>query len=583
MNGSAPARARVATRPMMRPAVGGMRILLVAALLLAACSGAGQPTAPALPTFVPPGMSENPLAPGAAGTPAPGGPKLGAIANYHFDVVLDYAGHRVQVSQLVEVINPGPDVWTELVFFLPGDLQTARFTLSTVRLQEQVETAGMQLHFTPDGFLALRLPQGLNPHESRLVSITYGLEAAEIGLATRRPAGDVGYGEDVLQFINWYPRLVPYHPGRGWERWAPTDVGPPLLAEVADYQLQVRAPEEIVVAGGGPVERRGNEWQFQMQNARSIAFSASPDYELKTRTEAGVTLYVFHLREHAFAAEAVLEAATRALVLFNDQFGHYPYRSLVIAQDAYLSSVTAGGLMLHSGQGFEDYTGQPDTLLMALLPLTMAHLWWGQVVGYNPIAEPWLGASLAMYSEYLYLERYQPDMKDWYWRDRIDYWHPEGALNLTAYDLESTEGLLQNTYRAGARFLHELRTGMGPTDFRRFTRDLFRNGAFKLVSGDEFFNTLRRYADEYPQLVIARYFDETVAMPTLPPPLTPRPTPGPPPTATPTQRMHVVQPGETLIGISIQYEVPMQMIIDRNHITNHATIQVGSKLVIPYP
>ena len=174
-------------------------------------------------------------------------------------------------------------------------------------------------------------------------------------------------------------------------------------------------------------------------------------------------------------------------------------------------------------------------------------------------------------------------MKDWYWRDRIDYWQPEGALNLTAYDLDSTGRLLQNTYRVGARFLHEIRTVMGPTDFRSFTRDLFRYGAFKLVSGDEFFDALRRHTDEYPQTVINRYFDETVVMPTFPPPLTQRPTPGPPATATPVQRIHVVEPGETLIGISIEYEVPIQMIIDRNNITDRATIQAGRKLVIPYP
>ncbi len=582
MNSTNLALAHVMIRSVL-PSVAGVMLQVLTAVLLSACSGGDPPTAPTLPTFVPPGIIENPVAPGTAGTPSPDSREPGAVANYHFDVALDYAGHRVQVSQLVEVINPGPDVWTEIVFFMPQDLQTTRFALSEVRLLDQVETAATQLHFTPDGFLTLRLSQDLNPHESRFVSIEYGLEAVEVGLATRRPSGDVGYGEEVLQFINWYPQLVPYHAGRGWERWAPIVVGPPLLAEVSDYQLEVRTTEGIVVASGGPVERRGNAWQFQMQNARSIAFSASPAYDLRTRTEAGVTIYVFYLHGHVFGADAVLDAATRALVLFNDHFGHYPYRSLVIAQDAYLSSVAAGGLLLHSGQGFEDYTGQPDTLLMALLPLTMAHLWWGQVVGYHPIAEPWMGASLAMYSEYLYLERYQPDMLDWYWRDRIDYWQPEGALNLTAYDLESTERLLQNTYRVGARFLHELRKEMGPAAFRRFTRDLFRNGAFKLVSGDDFFDTLQRYADEYPQLVIGRYFDDTVAMPTLPPPLTPRAIPGPPATATPVQRTHVVQPGETLIGISIHYQVPIQMIIDRNRITDRATIQVGRKLVIPYP
>ena len=174
-------------------------------------------------------------------------------------------------------------------------------------------------------------------------------------------------------------------------------------------------------------------------------------------------------------------------------------------------------------------------------------------------------------------------MRDWYWRDRVEYWQPEGALNLTAYDLKTTEGLLQNTYRLGAKFLHELRNSIGSAAFRNFTRDLFRNGAFKFVSGVEFFDTLRRYAHEYPQPIIERYFDEKVAMPTLPPPLTPRPTPGPPATPTPVQRVHVVKHGETLTGISIQYEVPLQMIIDRNHISDRTMIQVGRKLVIPYP
>ena len=72
-------------------------------------------------------------------------------------------------------------------------------------------------------------------------------------------------------------------------------------------------------------------------------------------------------------------------------------------------------------------------------------------------------------------------------------------------------------------------------------------------------------------------------MPTLSPPLTPRPPPGPPATPTPVQRVHVVKHGETLIGISVQYEVPLQMIIDRNHISDRTMIQVGRELVIPYP
>ena len=118
MNCSALVSARLLTRLVLRPAPVLIRLQLAAALL-AACSGVRLPTAPDMPTFVPPGMIENPIVPGSEVTPSTGMPEPSVVANYHFDVVLDYAGHRVQVTEMVEVINPGPDVWTELVFFLP--------------------------------------------------------------------------------------------------------------------------------------------------------------------------------------------------------------------------------------------------------------------------------------------------------------------------------------------------------------------------------------------------------------------------------------------------------------------------------
>ena len=48
-------------------------------------------------------------------------------------------------------------------------------------------------------------------------------------------------------------------------------------------------------------------------------------------------------------------------------------------------------------------------------------------------------------------------MEEWFWSDRIDYWQPDGPLNSTVYDMNNRQEMLQNTYRIGARFLHELR------------------------------------------------------------------------------------------------------------------------------
>ena len=130
---------------------------------------------------------------------------------------------------------------------------------------------------------------------------------------------------------------------------------------------------------------------------------------------------------------------------------------------------------------------------------------------------------------------------------------------------------------------NELHNEMGNSRFRSFTRDLFRRGAFQIVDGTEFFSTLRRHTIDYPEEIIARYFDENIEIPTMMPAPTPIYNLAQPPTATPVQRIHKVQTGDTLISLAIQYEVPMQMIIDRNRIVDPATLQIGSKLVIPYP
>ena len=556
---------------------------LLVAYGLSSCTGSNLATPQPLPTFVSPGIKDNPLLEEDGNSTSQVTSQLGAITNYNFDVSLDYAGHRVKVTQHVEVVNPGPDVWNELVFYLPPGLQTDRFVLSTVEMRDGVESSAMQMQVTSDGFLNFQLPKFINPNESRMITIKYGLEATQVDLASLSPVGDIGYSEDVLQFVNWYPRLVPYRAGIGWIRWPDIGANWPIVTEVSDYQLVINVPDGIVVASGGPVERRGNDWIFQMQNARSIAFSASSNYELKTKTEAGVTVYLFHLSGDSYAGDAVLNAATRSLVLFNDRYGHYPYRSLVIAQNHYRSSIASGGLLLHSGQGFDNYSGQPDSLLMVLVPLTLSELWWGQLVGYDAITEPWIGASFAMYSEYMYLEKYYPDMKEWFWTDRIDYWKPDGVLNRTVYDMNNRQEMLQNTYRIGARFLDELRTEMGNNKFRSFTRELFRRGIFQIMDGTAFFKTLRSHTTEYPEEIISRYFDENIKMPDILPALTPAYNLAQPPTATPVQRFHEVQTGDTLTSISIQYEVPMQMIIDRNRILDPASIQIGSKLIIPYP
>jgi LysM repeat protein len=65
----------------------------------------------------------------------------------------------------------------------------------------------------------------------------------------------------------------------------------------------------------------------------------------------------------------------------------------------------------------------------------------------------------------------------------------------------------------------------------------------------------------------------TRAMPTAPPPNTP--------TVSPTPTVHVVQTGETLIAIALQYGVSVAALQTANGITDPSTLQVSQELIIP--
>ena len=162
---------------------------LLVAYSLSSCTGSDPATPQPLPTFVAPGIKDNPLLEEDGNSTSQVTSQLGAIVNYNFDVSLDYAGHRAEVTQYVEVVNPGPDVWNELVFYLPPGLQTDRFVLSTVEMRDGVESSAMQKQVTSDGFLNFQLPKFLNPKESRMITIKYGLEATQVDLASLSPVG----------------------------------------------------------------------------------------------------------------------------------------------------------------------------------------------------------------------------------------------------------------------------------------------------------------------------------------------------------------------------------------------------------
>lgn len=78
------------------------------------------------------------------------------------------------------------------------------------------------------------------------------------------------------------------------------------------------------------------------------------------------------------------------------------------------------------------------------------------------------------------------------------------------------------------------------------------------------------------------------ALPTVTPRATSTPRPSTPvptntPTTTPTPIIYVVQPGDTLLGIAVQFDLPAEAVQEANGIIDPRRLQIGQELIIPDP
>lgn len=556
---------------------------------LSSCQAAA-PIATALPTFTPRALpSATPTVAGAPFiptlTPVPLGQLPNALATYRFQVVLDFVGHRAQVQQVVDLVNPGPDTWDSVNFQMPTAVQSPAFILNGITVPEG--EGAVNATYQLNGYsLRVVVPGGLSAGAATRVTLQYGLDAQPISLAGRPPAGNIGYTGHILQFVNWYPVLAPYQPGLGWAVLGGEAAGPlpgdPVYTEAARYELAVTTNPNITVVSGGLVNGSQGQWKFALKNARTVAFVASDDFDFLTQVEGGTAVTSYFLREHAAAGKAALNAAAQSLALFNDRFGVYPYSTLAVVEDAFFGSATASGVVLHTGQGYAEFDGKTDSLLVATLPQAMARLWWGQIVQGDSFNQPWLNEALPMYAEYLFIESFYPDLKSWYWDSRINYWKPSGLLGRRAGEFKDTEAYLRNLLRRGALFLQDLRAAIGDEAFFAFLNDFYRNGAYRTVNAADFFNALRRHTDSNLESLLTEYFIGQ-AMPTPAPTLTPAATAPPPGPPTPTPVVHVVRAGESLTLIAAQYGVSVADIVTANNLRDPNAIFVGQQLVIPQP
>ena len=429
--------------------------------------------------------------------------------SYTMDVYLDYAQHRLDVKQRIDYTNVTSETLPNLMLNVHPNHSRGTFELNEVRVDMDGEVVQPEV-FPLDVTLRLELPRPLQPDEHVAVLLDYALNLPKIQPTEEFSGGGFGYSNRSVSLGNWYPVMAPYREDKGWYGLKYFPVGDPYVTEIADYSITITTTEGVMVAGTGQETHEGNRWHYEAKQARSFAFAASDQYQVSSNEVGDVTVHSYYFPNNAEGGEVVLETATKAIELFTELYGTYPFSDYRVAETEFAGGMEFSGLTFLGSVFYDEYDGTTRTPLIPLTAHEVAHQWFYGLVGNDQLTEPWLDEAPAEYSAFLYYERYLPDDTDWWWFYAVDQWAPAGKIDNLVYVFRDNREYFDAVYRRGAQFMNDLRETMGDPAFFGFLEEYQRRYAYQLAQSRDFFGLVQEFttADLVP--IQEEYFRQRI-------------------------------------------------------------------------
>jgi transcriptional regulator with XRE-family HTH domain len=412
---------------------------------------------------------------------------------YSMDVQLDFAAHRLDVQQRIDYTNMTSETLPLLILNVHPNHSRNTFELMDMKVDMgdgelvQPETNLLDVRMQVD------LPRPLNPEDHVAVFLEYALNLPKIDPGEEFSGGGFGYSSRAVSLGNWYPVMAPYRKEEGWYGLKSFPVGDPYVTEVADYEVTIVTSEDLILAGTGTETREGNQWKYEVEQARSFAFAASDKYQLASTQVGEVAIHSYYFPDSKEAGEAVLDTAARAIELFTELYGPYPFSDYRVAETEFAGGMEFTGLTFLGSAFYDQYDGTTRTPLIPLVAHEVAHQWFYGLVGNDQLTQPWLDEAPAEYSAYLYYEHYLPDDTDWWWFYAVDQWAPTGKIDNLIYVFRDNREYMDAVYRRGAQFMRDLRAAMGDPAFFGMLQEYQRRFAYQLATSRDFFALVQEF------------------------------------------------------------------------------------------
>lgn len=447
----------------------------------------------------------------------------GAARQYTVVSVVDYAEKQAQVAQQVRFANDTGVFLDRIVFFVEANHYAGAFDLQSVRL------ANDELAPVLDGAgFSVSLPDALPPGCVITLDLTFRVLPPAVG-ANGVTKGYLGYSPRQLNLSYWLPTISPYF-GGDWVLNEAQFIGEQAVLEQADWDVTLdikglQSPPVVAAPGLEISVNDANRWRYELLGSRDFAVSISPSYRVqKAQAQDGTWIEVYTFPDAIVSTgqgtldggEHVVNEALRSYEQFVALYGEYPYDRLLVVQGDFPDGMEFSGLVYVGTRWFYDFTGGVRNYLTLITVHEIAHQWWYASVGNDPANAPWLDEALATYSEYIYLEEYYPEHKDWWWAFRINSYAPTGQVDRTVYEFGSMREYINAVYLRGVQMLHRIRQDVGTEVFFAWLFDYAQAASGRIATPGLLWSQLPIESYVLTDTTRAQFFQQPNALP-LPP------------------------------------------------------------------
>jgi peptidase M1-like protein len=387
---------------------------------------------------------------------------------------------------------------TEIYFRLyPNSAEYAegRMTVSRIRVDGQKATSTLG---QDDTLLSVALPNPAAVGSTIKLSFRF---ATTIPTDPRRSYGMFKYDSDTHTYslAHWQPLLAGWDREHGWNTAPVSKNGDPVFTEAAVFDVTLTAPSSLIFATSGSVLDQSNgdtvtaTTHYASGPSRDFVIAASTDFVVTEEIVGETTVRSFAWPGSEEGSQRVLESGAKALKLYNDLIGLYPYEELDLVQVNIGNG--AGGVefpgLVYIGASFYDLASgnvDPDFLEFVVVH-EVAHQWFYNVVGNNQYQHAFMDESLANYLSIVYFaDQYgaQEANKQANLNLRLGYFdllfqQGDEVVDQPTDDFPSEHAYGVVIYGKGALAFMELRREIGTDAFFAGLQRYYRDFAFQVA------------------------------------------------------------------------------------------------------